>query len=139
MFKKKAIFFLFSLMSLVFLSGCQVNFNEGLKMLDDNLGQTFGTLGGDNEGSKSGSALDFLNKKSESTATATVVGLTMEQKKKIDEWLEKRGLNRYGDAKNAVYTGGTPLFDEKNGQAIERYDYILNKFPNILELIKKGI
>jgi hypothetical protein len=139
MFKKKAIFLLFSLLSLIFLSGCQVNFNESLKLLDENLGRTFGDLGGNNEGSKSGSALDFLNKKSESAATTTVAGLTAEQKKKIDEWLEKKGLNRYGDARNAVYTGGTPLFDEKTGQAIERYDYILNKFPNILELIKKGI
>jgi hypothetical protein len=136
MFNKKAIFIFSLAASLFLLSGCQSQVMiDSLKSLNENLGRTFGNF----EGSKgSSTALDFLNKKNASTATTTVAAdLTSEQKKKIDEWLEKRGLNRYGDAKNAVYTGGTPLFDEKTGKPIERYDYILNKFPGILELIKK--
>lgn len=62
--------------------------------------------------------------------------LTRQQKKAIDEWLRANGYNRYGDSRNAIYTGGTPLFDERTGESINRYDYILKKFPNILERIE---
>jgi len=68
----------------------------------------------------------------------TAADLTAAQKQSIDNWLAKKGLNRYGDSPNAVYAGGTPLFNEATGKAIERYDYILNKFPDILDLIKEG-
>jgi len=112
------------------LAGCQaVSLNSGLKFLDENLGRVFNNFQGGNN-----SVLDVFNKKTATTTAAE--SLTSEQKKKIDAWLEEKGLNRYGDAKNAVYTGGTPLFDEKTGQPIERYAYILNKFPDILKEIK---
>lgn len=68
----------------------------------------------------------------------TSADLSAADKQAIDDWLTKKGLNRYGDAGNAVYTGGTPLFNEATGKSIERYDYILNKFPDILNLIKEG-
>lgn len=134
---RKKFFFLSSLLFLLFLlSGCEAgNLSISLKSLDENLGRTFSNFESNNSSS---SVLDFLNKKSESASSTIPTALTVEQKKQIDEWLDKKGLNRYGDAKNANYTGGTPLFDEKTGKAIERYDYILNKFPDILELIKKG-
>jgi hypothetical protein len=134
---RKKPFFVLCLFSLSFLlSGCEAgNLSASLRSLDENLGRTFGNF----EGSKSSSsALDFLNKKSESASSTSSAVLTAEQKKKIDEWLEKKGLNKYGDSNKAFYTNGTPLFDEK-GRPIERYEYILNKFPNILELIKKGV
>jgi len=116
------------------LSGCQaMSMNGGLKILDDGLGKTFDNF----QNGQQNSVLDLFNNKNEKAST-TAETLTAEQKNKIDNWLEKKGLNKYGDAKNAVYTGGTPLFDEKTGKAFERYDYILNKFPDILEQIKKG-
>ena len=80
--------------------------------------------------------MNLFGKKEERIATATAESLTDEQKKNIDDWLEKNGYNRYGDAKNAIYTGGTPLFDEATGQPIDRYVYILKKFPDILNKIK---
>lgn len=62
--------------------------------------------------------------------------LTGEQKQDIDSWLEENGYNRYGDSRNAIYTGGTPLYNEETGESIGRYEYILKKFPNILDRVE---
>lgn len=131
---KKAIKFITFFFLLLILSGCQqLSLTDGLKSLDDSLGKTFN----DFQGSQPNSVLDLFNKRSAATTTPAA-SLSPAQKASIDAWLEKKGLNKYGDAKNAVYTGGTPLFDEKTGQPVERYDYILNKFPDILDLIRQG-
>ncbi len=61
--------------------------------------------------------------------------LTRDMKDRIDVWLEVNGYNRYGDQKDTYYTGGTPLFDESTGESIDRYDYILEKHPDILSKI----
>lgn len=47
----------------------------------------------------------------------------------IDAWLKSHGLNNYGDPGGVMYTGGTPLFDERTGESISRLNYILEKFP----------
>jgi hypothetical protein len=54
-----------------------------------------------------------------------------EKRKQIDLWLKDRGLNEYGDAPGTMYTGGTPLFDEKNGTAVDRYVYLIRRFPEL--------
>ena len=56
--------------------------------------------------------------------------VTEEQKKYIDEQIKKSGLNEYGDPKNTMYAGGTPLFNEMTGATKDRYDYILGKHPD---------
>lgn len=50
-----------------------------------------------------------------------------QQKKWIDDMIKKHGLNEYGDPKDTMYTGGTPLFNEMTGQMKDRYQYILEK------------
>jgi len=50
-----------------------------------------------------------------------------QQKKWIEDMIKKKGLNEYGDPKDTMYAGGTPLFDEFTGKARDRYDYILSK------------
>lgn len=47
----------------------------------------------------------------------------------IDEWITANDLNQFGDPKDTVYTGGTPLFDEATGGTIDRYDYIVKNHP----------
>jgi hypothetical protein len=42
----------------------------------------------------------------------------------VDAWLEKAGLDKYGNAKGTVYAGGTPLFDEMTGKSTDRLEYI---------------
>ena len=53
--------------------------------------------------------------------------LDNEQKKFIDGMIKKLGLNEYGDDKDTMYAGGTPLFDERTGQSTDRYEYILSR------------
>ncbi len=52
-------------------------------------------------------------------------------KQKIDEWIRRENRNQYGDSKDTMYMGGTPLFDERSGQMKDRYEYILNKHPEL--------
>ncbi|MCC6728849.1 MAG: hypothetical protein IT208_05870 [Chthonomonadales bacterium] len=52
-------------------------------------------------------------------------------RKRIDKWIADKGLNPYGDAKSTVYAGGTPLFDERTGKRRDRYEYILDRHPEL--------
>ena len=56
--------------------------------------------------------------------------LSEAEKIKIDAWIKKNNLNRYGDPKNMMYRGGTPLFNEGTGESTDRYEYILRKHPD---------
>ena len=48
----------------------------------------------------------------------------------VDAWLKEEGLNRFGDPKDTMYTGGSPLFDESTGQRRARYEYIRSRHPD---------
>ena len=52
-------------------------------------------------------------------------------KQKIDEWIKREGRNEYGDSKDTMYMGGSPLFDERSGQRKDRYEHILQKHPEL--------
>lgn len=52
-------------------------------------------------------------------------------KKRIDDWIKKNGLNPYGDPPDTVYAGGNPLFDERRPGLKDRYEYILEKHPEL--------
>lgn len=56
-----------------------------------------------------------------------MANLSKQQKQWIDDMIKRHGLNEYGDPKDTVYAGGTPLFNERSGQAMDRYEYILSK------------
>jgi len=62
-----------------------------------------------------------------------VAALTSQGKAKIDQWLKEKDLNEYGDAPGTMYTGGTPLFNEQTGQSMDRYSYLLQKFPDLVK------
>src|SRR3982751_23774 len=49
----------------------------------------------------------------------------------IDLWLAQRDLNQFGDPAGTMYTGGTPLFDERTGQTTNRIDSLLRKHPEL--------
>lgn len=57
-------------------------------------------------------------------------GVSDIEKQKIDAWIVENNLNQYGDSKDTVYTGGTPLFDERTGKSTDRYEYIIQKHPD---------
>ncbi|MEK7164445.1 MAG: hypothetical protein AAB779_00705 [Patescibacteria group bacterium] len=67
-----------------------------------------------------------------------VKNLSEIDKKAIEDWLAKNKLNQYGDTKNTVYAGGTPLFDEQTGKSLNRYEYLFDKFPELKEIVKKA-
>ena len=50
--------------------------------------------------------------------------------KLMDEWLADNDLNRYGDPKGTMYTGGTPLFNESTGVSRDRYEYVSMRYFN---------
>jgi hypothetical protein len=48
----------------------------------------------------------------------------------VDRWLSERKLDRYGSAEGTMYAGGTPLFDERTGEQVDRLDHIYRKHPD---------
>lgn len=55
------------------------------------------------------------------------VSISEAEKQQIEAWIIGQDLNQYGEPKDTVYMGGTPLFDEKTGKTIGRYEYILRR------------
>ena len=51
--------------------------------------------------------------------------ISLKEKQLIDAWIIENDLNQYGDVKDTMYIGGTPLFNETTSQSIDRYKYIL--------------
>ena len=49
----------------------------------------------------------------------------------LDRELAARHLNEFGDPEGTMYTGGTPLFDEKTGKRTDRAEYVFSRHPDI--------
>ncbi len=54
-----------------------------------------------------------------------------ETRRRIDRWIRETGRNEFGDPPDTVYAGGTPLFDERTGRTLDRYEYILKRHPEL--------
>ena len=52
-------------------------------------------------------------------------------KQRVDRWIKENNKNSFGDNKDTVYMGGTPLFDERTGKTKDRYEYVLEKHPEL--------
>ncbi|MCH2570148.1 MAG: extracellular solute-binding protein [Planctomycetes bacterium] len=57
--------------------------------------------------------------------------LASSDQQRIDTWIKNENRNSYGDDADRIYEGGSPLFDEKSGDTRNRYDYILEKHPEL--------
>lgn len=51
----------------------------------------------------------------------------------VDEELQKRGLDKYGNESGTMYPGGTPLFDEATGKRKDRTAYVYARHPEIAQ------
>jgi hypothetical protein len=123
------IFFLLTF--IIFISGCQTGgVSSKLKNLDDKIGEGLEKV----RRSQEKGTIDFLEE--ENKVELLAKDLSAEQKEKIEKWLEEKNLNRYGDLVEAVYTGGTPLFNETTGISLDRYDYILKNHPELSDELK---
>ncbi|WP_226994303.1 hypothetical protein [Myxococcus hansupus] len=49
----------------------------------------------------------------------------------VDAWLQKNGLDTYGNPEGSMYTGGTPLFDERTGESTDRLEFIFKNKPEV--------
>ena len=61
--------------------------------------------------------------------TPRVQSIARIEHNQINRWLAETQLNLYGDPPDTVYAGGTPLFDEETGKLLDRYTYLVQKFP----------
>jgi hypothetical protein len=52
-------------------------------------------------------------------------------KNRILKFIKENNLNEFGDPKDTVYAGGTPLFNESTGEQTDLYAYLLKKFPHL--------
>ena len=56
--------------------------------------------------------------------------VSVKEKGLIDDWIVENDLNQYGDPKDMVYIGGTPLFNESSGERTDKYEYIFDNYPD---------
>ena len=47
----------------------------------------------------------------------------------VDRWLQEHKLDRYGNAEDTMYAGGTPLFNEATGESRDRLEYVFERQP----------
>ena len=47
----------------------------------------------------------------------------------VDKWLAERRLDPYGNPEGTMYAGGTPLFNERTGETVDRLDYVYKRQP----------
>ena len=47
----------------------------------------------------------------------------------VDKWLAERKLDPYGNPEGTMYAGGTPLFNERTGETVDRLDYVYKRQP----------
>jgi hypothetical protein len=59
------------------------------------------------------------------------VAVDDDTRKRVDKWIRENNRNDYGDSKDTVYAGGTPLFDMRTGKTKDRYEHILDKHPEL--------
>lgn len=64
------------------------------------------------------------------TVSPSASSVSEAEQQQIEAWIKEKDLNFYGDTKDTVYGGGTPLFNEETGSYIDRFDYISEKHPD---------
>jgi hypothetical protein len=47
----------------------------------------------------------------------------------VDKWLAEHKLDPYGNPDGTMYAGGTPLFNERTGETVDRLDYVYKRQP----------
>lgn len=113
---------------ILFISGCQSSkIGDKLKFIDEKIGEGFSEF----QEKQQEDLIHFMDKDKKKDLGAE--DLTKKQKVEIDKWIEENNLNRYGDPKDIMYIGGTPLYNEATGEITDRYDYILKNNPNLLD------
>lgn len=130
MLKKFFIFLLLPAVSLV-LTGCFNLASYDQKILDTNQQISDQAREKVDEGIEVGK--EKLKEYTREQIQQIAQGLTTNMKESIDAWIAENNLNQYGDPSDTMYAGGTPLFDESTGESKDRYEYILDKNPELID------
>ena len=77
---------------------------------------------------------DEIKKRSREVVNKIAEGLKKEAKSQIDMWLTEKNLNEFGDPYGTKYVDGTPLMDKISGDVVDKYEYLLNKFPELIDM-----
>lgn len=135
----KKIFFIFLFLGIFSLTGCfsiqkiDQKVLEKNQQLSEKVQQELGDDIKQKQEDLKDKAKETAGEMAEKTISFIAKSLTDSVKSEIDQWLEKKGLNQYGDPADTVYAGGSPLFDETTGESKDKYEYILEKNPEIVE------
>ncbi|GEM_PF-1123191 len=70
------------------------------------------------------------NNQNPSISVSPTPAISSQEKKQIDEWVEKNDLNQYGDPKGTAYAGGNPLFNMADKSFKNRYQHIVKQHPD---------
>ena len=118
------------LLAVVFLGGC-FKFSDLGEKVDTAINSASEKYGEVSKEQAEG-LLDWTKDK----AKEMVKDLSQINMTEIDKWLEENDLNEYGDPLGTLYTGGTPLFDEITGEMKDKYEYILENNPKLVETLE---
>jgi hypothetical protein len=115
-----------------FLVGYSVAFNKYVGVFFDNFQKPYQSIKLKNKTPQPlpNLPLPSTSDKNNQSSSPKNQPLSDEEKKLIQEWILKSDLNEFGDSKDTMYTGGTPLFDESTGQSQDLYEYILKNQPD---------
>ncbi|MBJ6762368.1 hypothetical protein JGU66_16480 [Myxococcaceae bacterium JPH2] len=56
----------------------------------------------------------------------------------VDRWLTAHDLDRFGSPSGTMYTGGTPLFDERTGESRDRLTFVFERQPEAKKACASG-
>lgn len=118
------------LAGILFLAGC--SFTEVGQKLDEGVDYVESKYTEEDK-EKAKELLEKGKEKSKEVIGMMAEDLSNFQMNQIDEWIEENDLNEYGDPLNTLYTGGTPLFNEATGEVMDKYEYIIDKHPELVE------
>ncbi|MFH1426911.1 MAG: hypothetical protein ABIG60_00030 [Patescibacteria group bacterium] len=124
----------FYLVALFFvLTGCQGSISDNLELIDQKIGDQLNKIEDCEEAEGICGLSDLSEENNDQNNKSKSADLTDEQKEKIEQWIKDNNLNRYGDPIDTLYTGGTPLFNEATSESLDRFYYILNNHPDLLD------
>jgi hypothetical protein len=56
----------------------------------------------------------------------------------VDAWLTAHKLDSFGNPPDTNYPGGSPLIEEATGIKRDRFEYLFERFPELVKVCKKA-
>lgn len=118
------------LLTVITLSGCQAQISGAKNNIIDWYNQTKDYLF---KVAKDKALLIKEEKTVEESLIEKELILDEEEKRLIDQWLADNNLNQFGDPLDTEYPNDNPLENPETGEVINRYQYILQNHPDLIQ------